>query len=118
MLTSSDSQALRLTAAEGVPPAVHAVFRFRPGGGIAVVTFSNFEPAPPGKTYQAWALFGGRWRSIGTAEPDGSGKARLIAEGPEFGARPEALKVTREPRSGSASPAGVDVVRWEAGPSP
>jgi len=118
MLTSSDSQALRLTAAEGVPAAAHAVFRFRPGGGIAVVTFSNFSPAPTGRIYQAWALYGGRWVSIGTAEPDATGKARRIAEGAEFSARPEALKVTEEPMGGSAAPTGADIVRWEPAPSP
>ena len=112
MLTSSDSEALRLTAAEGVPSPTHAVFRFRPGGGIAVLTFSHFEQAPAGKIYQAWALSAGRWVSIGTAQPDATGRARLIAEGPAFNARPEAVRVTLEPLSGSAAPTGPDVVRW------
>ena len=94
------------------------MFRFRPGGGIAVVTFSNFEAAPAGRIYQAWALYGVRWVSLGTAEPDATGKARLIAEGAEFHARPEALKVTEEPMGGSSAPTGADVVRWEPASSP
>ena len=112
MLTASDSQSLRLTAAEGVPAATHAVFRFRPGGGIAVLTFSNFAPPPAGKAYQAWALSGGRWVSLGTAAPDAAGRARLIAEGREFDLRPDSVRVTVEPIAGSPSPAGTDVVRW------
>jgi RNA polymerase sigma-70 factor (ECF subfamily) len=114
MLTASDSQALRLTAAKGVPEGTHAVYRFRPGGGVAVLTFSHFEPAPTGKIYQAWALSGGRWISIGTAAPDAAGRARLIAEGSAFNSRPDAARVTLEPAAGSVSPTGPDVVRWQA----
>ena len=112
MLTASDGQALRLTASAGVPRATHAVFRFRPGGGIAVLTFSNFAPAPAGRTYQAWVLSGGRWISMGTAAPDPAGRARLIAEGAAFGSRPDAVRVTVEPGSGSRTPTGPDVVFW------
>lgn len=112
MLTSSDSQALRLTALPGVPQQTHATFRFRPSGSIAVVTFSNFAPAPAGKIYQAWVLANGRWVSIGTARPDANGRARLIAEGSVFAARPQEVEVTLEPVGGSPSPAGPVVVAW------
>jgi len=114
MLTASDGQVLRLTAAAGVPEATHAVFRFRPGGGIAVLTFSNFAPAPAGGTYQAWVLSGGRWISLGTAAPDTTGRARLIAEGSAFNSRPDAVRVTVERISGSRKPTGPDVVLWRA----
>ncbi len=112
MLTASDSQALRLTAAPGAPPATHAVYRFRPGGAIAVLTFSSFPPAPAGRLYQAWAHVNGRWISLGSATPNASGRARLIAEGSEFGTRPDALLVTLEPERGSAQPKGPDIVLW------
>jgi anti-sigma-K factor RskA len=112
MLTSSDSQALRLAASPGIPQQTHATFRFRPGGSIAVVTFSNFAPAPAGKIYQAWVLANGRWVSIGTARPDASGRARLIAEGSIFGARPQEVEVTLEPAGGRRSPTGPVVVSW------
>jgi RNA polymerase sigma-70 factor (ECF subfamily) len=114
MLTSSDSEALRLTAAPGVAEATHGVYRFRPGGTIAVITLSNFPPAPAGRAYQAWALHGGRSTSLGLARPDAAGRARLIAEGPALAARPEALEVTLEPEAGSASPAGPVVIAWRA----
>jgi RNA polymerase sigma-70 factor (ECF subfamily) len=112
MLTSSDSRALRLTATPGVSPETHGVYRFRPGSPIAVMTFSNFPAAPPGRSYQAWALLSGRWTSLGLARPDDSGKARLIAEGSAFAIAPEALEVTVEPKAGSPSPTGPTVVRW------
>ena len=112
MLTSSDSQALRVTAAPGVSRETHATYRFRPGGSVAVLTFSNFAPAPDGKTYQAWVSVDGRWVSIGTGRPDSTGRARLIAEGSVFGVRPSEIEVTLEPAGGSALPTGPVVVAW------
>ena len=119
MLTSSDSQALRATAAPGVPGTTHGVYRFRPGSPIAVMTFSFFAPAPAGRTYQAWARHGAAWISLGTALPDAVGKARLIAEAPPLAARPDAVMVTLEPEGGAATPTGPPVIAWPApgGPS-
>ena len=90
----------------------HARYRGRPGGAIAVVTFSKFPAAPVGRTYQAWARHGATWTSLGTIEPDAEGSARLIAEGEALRALPEALEVTLEPRPGSAAPGGRVVVAW------
>ncbi|HEY1434527.1 MAG TPA: sigma-70 family RNA polymerase sigma factor [Thermoanaerobaculia bacterium] len=112
MLTSSDAQALRLTAAPGTSPQTHGVYRFRAGTPTVVLTLSNFPAAPAARTYQAWALLGGRWTSVGTARPDSSGRARLIAEGPAFALRPEALEVRLEPEAGSVAPAGQVVIGW------
>jgi RNA polymerase sigma factor (sigma-70 family) len=114
MLTSSDAQALRLTAEPGTAEQTHGVFRFRPGASTAVITFSNFPALTTGWTYQAWALHAGRWTSLGTARPDAAGKARLIAESPAFGTRPEAVQVTVEPEPGSPSPTGRAVISWRA----
>jgi RNA polymerase sigma factor (sigma-70 family) len=112
MLTSSDAQALRLTAVNGTNSETHGVYRFRPGAATAVITLSNFPPAPSGRVDQAWALLGGHWTSVGLAHPDAAGRARLIAEGAAFAARPEALQVTVEPESGSLSPSGPAVIAW------
>jgi anti-sigma-K factor RskA len=79
---------------------------------MAVLTLSNFAPAPAGKTYQGWTLRGGRWSSLGTARTDASGKARLMAEGAVFSERPEAVEVTLEPEGGSPAPSGPVVIRW------
>lgn len=112
MLTASDSEALRLSAAPGVPEKTHGVYRSRPGATIAVVTFSNFAPAPPGRVYQAWARHGAAWTSLGTALPDSAGKARLIAEGTRLSLRPDAVEVTVEPAGGARAPTGLVVVSW------
>ncbi len=114
VLTSSDAEALRLTAAPGSPPETHATYRFRAGSTTAVLTFSSFPPAAPGETYRVWALRGGRWTALVAAVPDTAGKARLIIEGPDVATRPEALEVTRESGRPAAAPTGPVVVRWPA----
>ena len=111
LVTASDSVNLRLGPVPGTPDATHARYRGRPGAGIAVVTFSEFPPAPAGQIYQAWARHGATWTSLGTALP-GAGGARLIAESPALAALPDALEVTLEPRTGSAAPSGPVVVTW------
>jgi RNA polymerase sigma-70 factor (ECF subfamily) len=44
MVTSSDSVNLRLAPAPETPEATHARYRWRPGAGIAIMTFSSFPP--------------------------------------------------------------------------
>jgi RNA polymerase sigma-70 factor, ECF subfamily len=115
MLTASDSETIRLTAAPGVAERTHGNYRARPGGTIAVVTFSNFSPPPAGRTYQAWARHGATWTSLGAAVPDSAGRARLIAEGSALATRPDEIRVTVEPAGGSATPLGPVVI---ASPAP
>ena len=79
-----------------------------------MITYSYFAPAPEGHAYQAWALVNGRWVSLGSARPDGEGRARLIAENPALSGVPEALEVTLEPEAGSPSPSGPVVVSWRS----
>jgi RNA polymerase sigma factor (sigma-70 family) len=112
MLTSSDSEALRMTAA-GVPDSrVHGVYRHRPGSPVAVFTLSNFPPAPAGRVYRAWALQAGTWIPLGDAVPDAAGHARRIAENPALASRPERVEVTLEPETAGAAPTGPVVIVW------
>ncbi len=113
LLTASDTVAIHVGPVAGLPPDTHATYRGRPGAGIAVMTFSNFPPALPDQTYQAWVRHGRTWTSLGTARPDALGHARLIAEGPVLGALPDEIMVTREVASGSRNPSGPVVVRAE-----
>jgi RNA polymerase sigma-70 factor, ECF subfamily len=113
LLTSSETVAIRLRAVPGIPVETHAVYRGQPGVAIAVVTFDKFPPAPPGQTYQAWVRRGTTWFSLGTARPDAEGDARLIVEGPELTALPDAIEVTREATGGSPMPTGPVIVRAE-----
>src|SRR5213594_1941972 len=112
MVTSSDSVNLRLAPMPGIRKETHARYRGRPGVATAVVTFSNFPPAPAGQIYQAWARHGATWTSLGTVGPDAGGSARLIAEDPTLAALPDSLEVTLEPRTASAAPTGPVVVAW------
>jgi RNA polymerase sigma factor (sigma-70 family) len=112
LLTASDTQVFRATAAPGVSEETHGTYRSRAGATTAVMTLSNFPLAPRGETYQAWVRHGGSWTSLGTAQPDANGSARLIAEVPELATPPEAVEVTLEPSGGSAQPSGPMVVVW------
>ncbi len=112
MLTSSDAETIRLSAAPDVPEGTHGNYRSRPGGAIAVVTFSNFAPAPAGRVYRVWTRRGDAWTALGAAVPDASGRARVIAEGDVFSNRPDEVRVTLETERGSAAPSGPPVVSW------
>lgn len=110
LVTSSETVAIRLTAAPGVREATHAVYRGRGGATIAVLTLDRFQPAPSGSTYQAWVRHGKTWTSLGTAHPDARGDARLIVEGPDLAVLPDAVEITIEPAHGSRVPTGAVVV--------
>ena len=110
LLTSSETVAIRLTAAPGVPAEVHAVYRGQAGMTIAVLTVDRFPPAPAGQTYQAWVRHGATWTSLGTVRPDAGGDGRLIVVGSELAVLPDAIEITREPTGGSLVPSGPVVV--------
>lgn len=112
LTTSSDAEALRLTAVAGVPAEAHANYRHAPGARIVVLTSSYLPPPPPGSTYRAWARLSGSWRYLGTLTPDGSGAARLIAEGPDLADKPGELEVTVEGTGAVNQPSGQVVLRW------
>ena len=114
LLTSSDAESRRATAAPGAPAAAHAVYRFRRGSPIAVITFSFFPPAPAGAVYRAWVRHGAAWTLVGGARPDAAGHVRLVAEGAALAASPDAVEVTLETGSPGSAPSGTVVVAWPA----
>jgi len=118
MLTSSDSQSLRLTAPGNPESPIHGVYRYRPGSPVAVFTISNFPPATAGRVYRAWAFHGGTWVPLGDVHPDASGHARQIAENPALASRPERLEVRIEPEIGGAAPTGSVLIAWPPNPLP
>ena len=69
-------------AAPGVPAATHSTYRTRPGADLAIMTFSNFVPAPAGHVYQAWARQDDAWRSLGIVPLDANGHALVIVDQP------------------------------------
>jgi len=112
LVTSSDVKPIRLEAVPGVPAETHANYRSRPGTPLAVLSLSKLPAAPSGRTYQAWLRHEGMWISLGTAIPDADGRARIVAQGPELAAAPDALQVTLEPEAGNRAPAGPVVIAW------
>ena len=112
MVTSSDSVNLRLAPAPGTPEETHARYRGRPGGSIAVLTFSRFPAAPAGQTYVVWVRHADTWTSLGAVQTDAEGNGRLIAEGPALAALPDGVEVTLEPSAGSVSPSARVIVAW------
>jgi RNA polymerase sigma-70 factor (ECF subfamily) len=111
VVASSTATAVRLTATAGVPAETHSTYRTSPGADLAIMTFSNFAPAPTGQVYQAWASQDGGWRSLGVVPLDAHGHALVIVDQPGEVA-PTALQVTLEPAGGSAAPTGSVVVSW------
>lgn len=112
VLTSSEAEAIRAGAAPGAPAQAHATWRAKRGEPIAVVTLSHFPPAPEGKVDRIWVSIGGRWIEAGAARPDARGAARILAEGPAFASRPEAIEVRLEPERAPAAPSGTLIAAW------
>ncbi len=115
LVTSSDVVPLRLVAATGTPAETHGNYRGRPRVPMAVLTLSQFAPAPAGRAYHAWGNFQGRWFHLGTVHPDDQGHDLLITEGSHLTTRPTALNVTLEPVGAPLTPTGPPVIVW---PSP
>jgi RNA polymerase sigma-70 factor (ECF subfamily) len=110
LLTRSDTTVIRLVASPGAPSTVHGTYRGRPGAEIAVVGLSHLPPVVPGQSYRIWIRDGGAWRLLGTATPDATGHAYLVARGPSLTRLPTAVNVTREMGGGHAVPSGATVV--------
>lgn len=115
LVTSSETQALRLGPAPGVPDEAHGTYRSQPGKTVAVLSLSHLPPLAAGQAYQGWARIDGVWVSLGSGAPGADRRARIIAEGAELARPADAVQVTREPASGSSAPAGPAVILWSAG---
>jgi RNA polymerase sigma factor (sigma-70 family) len=115
LVTMSDVAPRRLTPAmPGLPSGAHAAFRGRSGSNLAVLSAEALPMPADGEAYQAWALLGGQWTSLGPVVPDAQGSAMLIAEDSALVSTPEAVEITREQDSSAASPSDAVVLRWQA----
>jgi RNA polymerase sigma-70 factor (ECF subfamily) len=110
LVAGSEAVDRRMAAVGDTPAATHAHYRGRPGVPLAVLTFTDFPPAPAGRAYHAWGEFGGRWVFLAAADP--SSRDPLIVEGHHLKSLPTALKVTLEPTGPSSAPTGPPVVAW------
>jgi RNA polymerase sigma factor (sigma-70 family) len=114
LVTTSDVMPIRLEPMPGIEPKTHGTYRGRAGETLAVMTFSNFTPAPSGKELVAWARHNEHWTRLGNVSLDTAGNGRLVAEDPALSTPPDALRVTLEP-SGHLprpEPSSTPVIAW------
>jgi RNA polymerase sigma-70 factor, ECF subfamily len=107
LLTNSEVAMIRLVAAPGAPPAAHGSYRGRAGSEIAVVGLSHLPALGPGQHYDVWIRDGAAWRRLGTASPDATGHAYLVARGEALRTMPTAVIVTREIGAHAGTPGGI-----------
>jgi len=112
MVTMSDVETLRLSAAPGVPPDRHGNYRARPGEGLAVLTVSNLPPAAPGAIWTAWARVQGTWTRLGVVRPGSDGRALVVTSSDLLVQRPEIVEVTLETTEGATTPSGEITIVW------
>jgi RNA polymerase sigma factor (sigma-70 family) len=113
LVTTSEIVPLRLVpVSNAVPAQAHAVYRGRPGVGLAVLTTEDLPQLPSGQVYQAWVRHGDQWTSLGVAHPDATGNTFLIARGDELAQPPEAAQITIESGNGSSAPSDNVVLSW------
>jgi RNA polymerase sigma-70 factor, ECF subfamily len=114
LVTTSDVVPVRLEALAGIDPKTHATYRGRAGETLAVLTFSNFPPAPAGQEYRAWAWHGDQWTDLGGVPLDSAGNGRLIAEAPSLVKLPDGVRVTLQQSGGQSrqEPTGKPMVAW------
>lgn len=120
VLTSSEAEAIRASAAGSAPAEAHATWRAKRGEPLAVVTLSHFPPAAPGTTDRVWASIHGAWIFAGSMTPDASGRAVLVVEGTSFASRPDRIEVRRAEtrRPVGSEPSGELLAAWPAAPTP
>jgi RNA polymerase sigma-70 factor (ECF subfamily) len=112
LVTTSETQEIRLHASGTAPKAAHGQYRGRAGVPMAVLTASHLGAPPAGRVYQGWVRHGETWTSLGLLRVDAQGQGRLIAEAPALAAPPDAIEVTLEPAGGSEAPSGPVVIVW------
>jgi RNA polymerase sigma-70 factor (ECF subfamily) len=116
LVTTSDVVPVRLEPLPGIDPKTHGTYRGRAGETLALMTFSNFSPAPAGQQYRAWCRHGDHWTELCIVPLDAAGSGRLIAEDPSLTKRPDAVRVTLD-RGGNQTRPGSDdtpIIAWPA----
>ncbi|HET6318088.1 MAG TPA: sigma-70 family RNA polymerase sigma factor [Chloroflexota bacterium] len=93
VLTSSEAVSIRVGAVTDSVGEMHGTYRVQPGTGVAVFSVSHVAPPAPGARYEARALIGGRWETLGSFERN----TVLIAEGPQWATPPTQIQVTLQP---------------------
>jgi hypothetical protein len=99
--------ATRFVELAGLVPSPHAQGRviWNPRAGGLLVAL-DLPPAPPGKTYELWAIAEGKPRPAGLFNVDAAGKGTLTVPPIEGVPAVEVFAVTLEPEGGVPQPTG------------
>lgn len=102
----------RVTTLAGLAPAPKARARviFDPTTREAVLVASGLDPAPEGKTYEAWVIASGAPVPAGVFRPDAEGRAVLRLPVVDATATARTFAVTLEPEGGMPAPTGPMVL--------
>jgi hypothetical protein len=116
LVTTSDVVPVRLEPLPGVDPKTHGTYRGRAGETLAVMTFSNFLPAPAVQECRAWCRHGDHWTKLGVVPLDAAGNGRLIADDPSLAKLPDGIRVTLDPAGYQSRPTPDDTptIAWPA----
>ena len=120
MVTASDVVPLRLAPAPATsvaPAEAHGSYRTRPGASVAVLTTSHLPPVAAPEAYVAWAHRADGWHALGPVVVESDGRSLLVADVDAAGIAPDELRVTRESGPVGATPRGLSVLAWSAGPA-
>jgi anti-sigma-K factor RskA len=91
-------------------PAARGRAFVEPVGQRIVLLVYGLPPPPPGRTYQLWAIEGGKPASAGTFATSDAGSARLAIATAERLGDALFLAVTLEPAGGAPQPTGPIVM--------
>lgn len=105
LLHDPATRVIPLEGAEGNPAAHGRVIWHEKLGGRLLATL---PPAPAGKSYELWAITGGRPLPIGGLRVDESGSASVLV--PPAATTIESFIVTLEPAGGVSAPTGPTVL--------
>jgi hypothetical protein len=104
-LISADTQVVALDGLKPSPAARGRVWWHRAAGGFFVA--SGLPAAPAGKTYQLWAIAGGRPLNAGVFDVDPKGTAALRVKPLPGVEKVNVFAVTLEPAGGLPNPSGA-----------
>lgn len=80
-----------------------------------VFTAEGLQPVPTGRTYQLWAISGGKPISVGVFQAGSGGAAAVVVETPASLTAVDAIAVTVEPAGGLAAPSTTPILVGAAG---
>ncbi len=104
ILRAPETKAVSLGGLKPSPTAEGRMWWLRGVGGVLVA--NGLPMTPPGKTYQLWAIAGGKPVSAGIFDVDQNGSATLQVKTPPAMDTVDVFAVTLEPAGGLPQPSG------------